>query len=95
MFMMIKLIIFDFDGVIVDTQQIINKLEWQYFARQGANMSLIAFTERFSGATAKFIAEELRKNGNIEFSKDVHEVAKEIDAFLFETLLKIKNSQNI
>lgn len=52
-------------------------------------MPLEAFTERFSGATAKFIAEQLRKEGDIELPKDNNEIAKEIDATIFETLLKI------
>ncbi len=61
LFTMIKLIIFDFDGVLVDTQQIVNKLEWQCLAQYGVTPSLENFTKRFSGETAQSIIERLKE----------------------------------
>ena len=36
----IRLIIFDFDGVLVDTQQAVNELEWKYLTQHGVNRGM-------------------------------------------------------
>ena len=87
---MIKLIIFDFDGVLVDTQQIVNELERQSLERYGVNISLDNFTKRFSGETAQSIIERLKKEDAIEFLKEAQVIAKEIDESVFKKLLQMK-----
>lgn len=87
---MIKLIIFDFDGVLVDTQQIVNELDWQYLARYGVSISLENFTKRFSGETALSIIERLKTEDHIEFPRNNKTIAKEIDDSAFEALSKMK-----
>lgn len=86
-----SLIIFDFDGVLVDTQAIINKIEWQSLLHQGMQMTLEEFTKRFSGAKASTIIEILRKENNLDPLKNLPEVIKEID----ESVLTKLSSQKI
>jgi len=73
------LVIFDFDGVLVDTQGIINKIEWEYLLQHGMQMTVDEFTKRFSGVKASTIVRTLRKENNIEPLKKAWQVAKEID----------------
>jgi len=86
----VRLIIFDFDGVLVDTQQAVNELEWKYLKQQGVNLSLKNFTERFSGETAQSIVKRLRKEDNLAFPKANHLIAKEIDETVLSELSKTK-----
>ncbi|MBM3469021.1 MAG: HAD family phosphatase [Alphaproteobacteria bacterium] len=83
-----KLIIFDFDGVIIDTQSIINEIEWSYLHQHGMHMTLEVFSKRFSGMKSATIIEVLRKENNIELTKRLREVVKEIDDALLAALSK-------
>jgi HAD superfamily hydrolase (TIGR01509 family) len=78
-----SLIIFDCDGVLVDTQTIINKIEWSYLLQRGMQMTLEEFTKRFSGVRISTIIEILRKENNVGPLKTPQETTKEID----ETIL--------
>lgn len=85
---LIHLLIFDFDGVLVDTQQIVNDLERQYLMQYGVNISLEKFTQRFSGETAYSVVERLKKENGITFPKDTKSLAKEMDAAVLAGLSK-------
>src|SRR5690554_2472467 len=84
------LIIFDFDGVLVDTQAIINEIEWGYLSQQGMQMTLPEFTRRFSGVKIPTIIEQLKTENNIRFVKNLEQAAKEIDK---EVLAKLSNKK--
>ena len=81
-----KLIIFDFDGVLVDTQKNVNKLEWEYLSRDGLKMTLGDFTRRFSGYTSFSIVKNLVRNKAIAVSKPVEQYAEDIDKFVLTHL---------
>jgi HAD superfamily hydrolase (TIGR01509 family) len=85
-----ELIIFDFDGVLVDTQAIVNKIERDWLLRHGMQMSLEEFTKRFSGMKASTIIETLRRENNVELMKNLREVVKDIDDTVFAELSKQK-----
>jgi HAD superfamily hydrolase (TIGR01509 family) len=85
-----KLIIFDFDGVLVDTQKTVNKLVWKYLSELGMKMTLAEFVERFSGETAHSIVERLKEEDNLIFSKDSQHFAKEIDEIVLSRISKQK-----
>jgi protein-L-isoaspartate(D-aspartate) O-methyltransferase len=84
----IHLLIFDFDGVLVDTQQVVNDLERQYLMQYGVNISLENFTQRFSGETAHSVLERLKKEEGITFPKNTKYLAKEMDDAVLAGLSK-------
>jgi len=84
------LIIFDFDGVLVDTQSAINKIEWDYLMQHGMQMKLEEFTKKFSGVKVATIIEILRKENNLELLKNIQEVAREIDETVLDKLARQK-----
>jgi len=81
-----KLIIFDFDGVLVDTQKSVNKFEWEYLSRDGLEMTFGEFTKRFSGHTAFSIVKSLLQNKALAVSKPVEQYAEDIDEFVLTQL---------
>jgi HAD superfamily hydrolase (TIGR01509 family) len=83
-----KLIIFDFDGVLIDTQRAVNKLEWKYFSEHGMKMTLAKFMERFSGETAHAIVGRLQEEDNLISSKDPQQFAKEVDEIVLSRISK-------
>jgi protein-L-isoaspartate(D-aspartate) O-methyltransferase len=83
-----SLIIFDFDGVLVDTPASINKLEWEFLKNYGLKKSLPEYTTQFSGKTAFLTLQELQKERIIQTSLDVFNLAKKMDDFVLEKLLK-------
>lgn len=85
---LIHLLIFDFDGVLVDTQQVVNDLERRYLMQYGINISLESFTQKFSGETAHSVLERLKKEDGVEFPKDTQYLAKEMDAAVLAGLSK-------
>ncbi len=85
-----SLVIFDFDGTLVDTQEVINKLEWEIFLNHVLKMSLQDYTERFSGETALSIIRRLRKENNVIFSKKASLLAKDIDKAVLSEFSKRK-----
>jgi HAD superfamily hydrolase (TIGR01509 family) len=84
--MKLALIIFDCDGVLVDTQAVINTIEWDYLLQHGMQMTLEEFTKRFSGVKASTIIEILRKENNVRLLKNVQEIIKEIDSLILAKL---------
>jgi HAD superfamily hydrolase (TIGR01509 family) len=84
------LVIFDFDGVLVDTQQAVNTFEWEYLSQEGLNISSEEFAKRFSGETAASIVERLRTDDNMRLLKDTQQLAKEIDEKVFVALSQQK-----
>ena len=81
-----NLIIFDFDGVLVDTQESVNKLEWEYLSRDGLDMTLGEFTKRFSGHNVFSIVKKLLQNKAITVSKPFEQYAEDIDEFVLTQL---------
>ncbi|MBM3633651.1 MAG: protein-L-isoaspartate(D-aspartate) O-methyltransferase [Alphaproteobacteria bacterium] len=81
-----NLIIFDFDGVLVNTQEAVNKIEWQYLSQHGMKMTFAHFAKKFSGATAFSIIEALKKKKNITLSKSSGQFAEEIDEIVLTKL---------
>jgi len=85
-----KLIIFDFDGVLADTQTIVNKIEWEYCVQHGVNLTLEQFTQRFSGAKAVYILDTLQKEGKLATVKHATEMAHELDELVFKSFSEKK-----
>jgi protein-L-isoaspartate(D-aspartate) O-methyltransferase len=85
----IHLLIFDFDGVLIDTQHAVNDLERQYLMHYGVNISLENFTQRFSGETAYSVLDRLKKEDGIKFPKNTRYLAKEMDAAVLTGLSKV------
>ena len=81
-----KLVIFDFDGVLVDTQKSVNKLEWEHLSRDGLEMILGEFTKRFSGHTAFSIVKNLVQNKALAVSKPIEQYVEDIDEFVLAQL---------
>jgi len=80
------LVIFDFDGVLVDTQAAVNKIEWEFLSKYGAQITLEEYAERFSGITALSTIKMLRKEKKLELPKKVDLFAEEIDEAVCEKL---------
>lgn len=85
----IHLLIFDFDGVLVDTQQLVNDLERQYLMEYGVNIPLENFTQRFSGETAYSVLDRLKKEEGVKFPKNTRHLAKEMDAAVLTGLSNV------
>jgi phosphoglycolate phosphatase len=92
-----KLIIFDFDGVLADTQDIINEIEWNYLLQHGMYMTLQVFSKRFTGATVLSIVEALKEEKNIELLENPQQFAKEVNEAILVKLVnqKIKPFQGV
>lgn len=82
-----KLLIFDFDGVLVDTQGIVNKIQYEYIKRQyGLDMSLEDYADRFSGMRVETIVELLQQDKNFTFPQSPKEISQNIDEIVLERL---------
>jgi HAD superfamily hydrolase (TIGR01509 family) len=75
----VNLIIFDCDGVLLDSQKVINKFEWKYLMDLGFFMSLKQFNEEFSGERALSILERLKKENGFSFQQPLPQLAHEIE----------------
>ena len=75
-----KLLIFDFDGTLVDTQEIVNQIQYQYLKEYPEfKMSLENYTEKFSGQRVETIVETLSQEKGIHFRHSPEEISKIID----------------
>lgn len=82
-----KLLIFDFDGVLVDTQQIVNRIQYEYIKEQyGLDFSLEHYTERFSGMRVETIVEILQQEKNTTFPQTPKEISQHIDEIVLNQL---------
>lgn len=87
-----ELLIFDFDGVLVDTQGIVNKIQYEYIKEKfGLNMELAHYAERFSGMRVETIVGILEQEKNFNFSQSPNEISRHID----EIVLKELSNQEI
>jgi len=82
----IKLIIFDCDGVLLDSQKAINKFVWEYLMDLGFFMSLKQFNEEFSGERALSILERLKKENGLSFQQPLPQLARAIEDSLLDHL---------
>ncbi|NCQ67647.1 MAG: protein-L-isoaspartate(D-aspartate) O-methyltransferase [Alphaproteobacteria bacterium] len=89
---MIELVIFDFDGVLVDTQEHISRLEWEFLSKHGMHMSLPDYSNRFFGNTATSVITELHKEHNVNFSNSLSNFALEMDEAVLGELSRSKVS---
>jgi len=85
-----QLIIFDFDGVLADTQTIVNKIEWEYCVQRGVNLTLEEFTQRFSGAKAIRIIDTLQKEMELATAGYSTAMAHELDELIFKSFSEKK-----
>lgn len=87
-----KLLIFDFDGVLVDTQGIINEIQYKYIKeKHGIDIELAHYIERFSGMRVETIIEILQQEKNCIFSESPQQASQHID----EMVLKQLSNQEI
>lgn len=85
----VNLLIFDFDGVLVNTQHDINKLIWIYvFHTLKVPISFVMFQENYNGASIQFILEGLTKDYNLKTSENLEKLTKKIDIIVGEKLHK-------
>lgn len=56
-----KLVIFDCDGVLVDSEPLVNRIEAEYFTQLGVPMSAQEACARFKGKTVDQVAEALEQ----------------------------------
>lgn len=82
----IKLIIFDCDGVLLDSQKVINKFEWKYLMDLGFFMGLKQFNEEFSGERVLSILERLKKENGFSFQQPLPQLAHAIEDSLLDHL---------
>jgi beta-phosphoglucomutase-like phosphatase (HAD superfamily) len=80
---MIEAVIFDMDGVIVDTEPLHIKAEKQIMRKHGINVSTQEL-RKYTGTTAKFEFEELIRKHKINAT--VEELFKEKENILFKLL---------
>lgn len=62
----LSLLIFDFDGVLVDTQQYVNEIQCRFLNERGLNIGLEEFGKRFSGLRINQIVETLQDEQGIK-----------------------------
>lgn len=77
----IKLIIFDFDGVLVDTQEVSNEICYNYLKENHQiKMSFETFVNNFSGMRIDTIMEILTKEREIKNISSLNDISEVIDA---------------
>jgi HAD superfamily hydrolase (TIGR01509 family) len=87
-----KLIIFDFDGVIVDSEIIACKVEAECLTEIGFAIDLEENIRRFAGVSADSVKKIVEKELNKKLPENFHENQKKITFERYETELKpIKN----
>jgi HAD superfamily hydrolase (TIGR01509 family) len=55
----LKLLIFDCDGVLVDSEPLVNRIEAEYFTRLGVPMSAGEACAQFKGKTVEYVVQQL------------------------------------
>ena len=83
----IKLLIFDFDGVLVDTQKVTNDVQYQYFKKKcNLDISLETFASSFSGMRVETILGILEQEKGIAFSQSPKQISQDIDTLVLNRL---------
>lgn len=83
----IKLLIFDFDGVLADTQAIANQIQFNYFKKlYPLNLSLEEFAEKFSGMQVKTIVDILQKENDSMILLSSEKISQDIDSLVLQHL---------
>lgn len=86
----INLIIFDCDGVLLDSQEPINKFEWEYLSDLGLSISLKEFNQIFSGERVLSILERIEKEGYCSLNQSLPLLAQKIEEALLSYLSHYK-----
>jgi phosphoglycolate phosphatase len=83
----INLLIFDFDGVLVDTQVVANEIQFNYINKlQSLDLSLHEFGEKFSGMQVKTILEIIQKEKDNIGSMPINKIVQDIDNLVLQKL---------
>lgn len=83
-----SLIIFDFDGVLVNTQDLVNRLEWSFLKQYGLKKSLQEYAGLFSGKKSLSTLKDLRTEREIPDFLKLENLAQRLDDHVLENLLK-------
>lgn len=65
-----SLVIFDCDGVLVDSEPLVNRIEAEYFTQLGVPMTAREACEQFKGKTVKQVADALQARAGCELSAE-------------------------
>jgi HAD superfamily hydrolase (TIGR01509 family) len=85
----LQLLIFDFDGVLVDTQEVINEIQYQYLKRNhNLHLPFYVYTEKFSGMRMETIVGILQQQENFSPHSSPLTISQAVDDLVLEQLLK-------
>ncbi|WP_051908662.1 HAD family hydrolase [Candidatus Odyssella acanthamoebae] len=84
-----KLLIFDFDGVLVDTQEVINEIQYEYLkGNYNLHLPFELYTQKFSGMRMETIVGILQQQENFSPLVSALSISQTIDDLVLEQLLK-------
>ncbi len=90
----IKLVIFDLDGVLVESEIIASTVEAAAFTRHGYEMEVAEYTARFSGKTGRQVIGEIeREIGRALPDGLLKEIQQEIDRRFVDELVMVRGAQ--
>ncbi len=79
----IKLVIFDCDGVLVDSEYLAARVESRRYSEFGLELSLAQFSERFAGLNGEAIRRQVEEELGIRLPADLQgEIERELDGVL-------------
>lgn len=82
------LLIFDMDGVLVDSEPIANRIMHRHLAAAGVPLDLAAATRRYIGRKDSFVAGDVRAHFGIELPADFERRCREDTLAAYETELR-------
>ena len=92
---MIKHIIFDCDGVLIDTEIVAAEVVSEYLRSEGANISTEQFIQEFTGKTFTDIINLLKEEGRLNPQVDTAAVVPTLDATIRDNQREIDGAVNM